>query len=130
MPLEIFAVVLTIAITIATSVPVGRYMARVFTGARTWLDPVCVPIERLVLRLSLVDPTESQDWKAYSISLLISNICMWLVTFAVVMLQDRLFLNPDGIPAMEPTQAFNTISSFVTNTDLQHYSGETGLSYL
>ena len=130
MGLEILAVVLTVAITIATSVPIGRYMARVFSGTRTWLDPVFVPIERLVLRLATVDPAEQQDWKAYAVSLLVSNVVMWLATFAVVMLQGRLFLNPDHIGAMEPTQAFNTISSFVTNTNLQHYSGETGLSYL
>ncbi len=127
---EILAVVLTVAITAATSVPIGRFMARVFSGATTWLDPVLVPIERLVLRLSFVDPDEEQDWKAYSVSLLVSNVCMWLATFAVVTLQGVLFLNPDGIAAMEPTLAFHTISSFTTNTNLQHYSGETGLSYL
>jgi K+-transporting ATPase ATPase A chain len=130
MTLEILAVILTIAITIATSIPVGRYMARVFSGQKTWLDPVFVPVERLVLRLSTVDPNEEQDWKAYAKSLLFSNVFMWLATFAVVMLQGVLFLNPDKIGKMEPTLAFNTISSFVTNTNLQHYSGETGLSYL
>jgi K+-transporting ATPase ATPase A chain len=127
---EILAVVLTVAILVATSIPVGRYMARVFTGERTWLDPVFLPIERLVLRLSLVDPREDQDWKAYSVSMLVSNLIMWLATFAIVTLQGVLFLNPDGIAAMEPTLAFNSISSFTTNTNLQHYSGETGLSYL
>ncbi len=62
-------------------------------------------------------------------SLLISNIVMWLATFAIVSLQNWLPLNPDGIASMEPTLSFNTISSFTTNTNLQHYSGETGLSY-
>jgi K+-transporting ATPase ATPase A chain len=127
---EVFAVVLTIAILIATSIPIGRYMARVFSGGKTWLDPVFVPVERLVLRLAMVDPNEEQDWKAYSRSLIVSNVFMWLATFAIVTLQARLFLNPDGIAGMEPTLAFNTISSFTTNTNLQHYSGESGLSYL
>ncbi len=130
MATEILAVVLTVAILIATSIPIGRYMARVFSGERTWLDSVLVPIERLVLRLSRVDPAEEQDWKAYSRSLIFSNVFMWLATFALVTLQGVLFLNPDGIAGMEPTLAFNTISSFTTNTNLQHYSGETGLSYL
>ena len=130
MATEILAVILTVAILIATSIPIGRYMARVFSGERTWLDPVLVPIERLVLRLSRVDPAEEQDWKAYSRSLIFSNVFMWLATFALVTLQGVLFLNPDGIAGMEPTLAFNTISSFTTNTNLQHYSGETGLSYL
>jgi K+-transporting ATPase ATPase A chain len=83
-----------------------------------------------VLRLVGVDPGESQDWKQYARSLLVSNVVMWLATFAVVTLQKRLPLNPDGVAGMEPTLAFNTISSFTTNTNLQHYSGETGLSSL
>ena len=129
MGIEILAVVVTIAFTVATSLPLGRYMFRVFTGAATKLDPLFVPIERLVLWLTGVNAREQQDWKQYSISLLTSNAIMWLATFAVVSLQRALPLNPDGIPAMEPTLAFNTISSFTTNTNLQHYSGETGLSY-
>jgi K+-transporting ATPase ATPase A chain len=126
---EYIAIAFTILFTIATSLVVGRYMFQVFSGGRTLLDPVLVPIERLVLRLTGVDPSAQQDWKAYSVSLLISNVFMWLATFAIVSLQRVLPLNPDGIANMEPTLAFNTISSFTTNTNLQHYSGETGLSY-
>jgi K+-transporting ATPase ATPase A chain len=128
--MEYAAVAFTILFTIATSLPLGRYMARVFKGETTFLDPVLGPIERLVLRLTGVDPAEEQDWKQYSRSLLVSNVFMWLATFAVVSLQKWLPLNPDKIDNMEPTLAFNTISSFTTNTNLQHYSGETGLSYL
>jgi len=130
MQTEYLAVAFTILFTIATSLPLGRYMARVFQGQRTLLDPVFLPIERLVLHLSGVNANESQDWKQYGRSLVISNVFMWLATFAVVTLQKWLPLNPDGIANMEPTLAFNTISSFTTNTNLQHYSGETGLSYL
>lgn len=126
---EYLAVAFTIALTIATSLFLGRYMYRVFTGRRTWLDPVLGPIERLVLRATGVDASAEQEWKAYARSLLISNVVMWLVTFAIVSLQHLLPLNPDGIGAMEPTLAFNTVSSFTTNTNLQHYGGETGLSY-
>src|SRR5262245_200323 len=130
MGIEYVAVAFTILFTIATSLPLGRYIARVFQGERTFLDPLLGPIERLVLRLTGVDPTESQDWRHYARSLLISNVVMWLATFAVVTLQKWLPLNPDGIGNMEPTLAFNSVSSFTTNTNLQHYSGETGLSYL
>ncbi|MGA7616133.1 MAG: potassium-transporting ATPase subunit KdpA [Thermoanaerobaculia bacterium] len=130
MGLEIVAVIVTIAILIATSIPVGLYMARVFSGRKTWLDPLFLPIERVALRLSMVDSDEEQDWKAYATSLVASNVFMWLATFAVVMLQGVLLLNPDKVASMEPTLAFNTISSFTSNTNLQHYSGETGLSYL
>jgi K+-transporting ATPase ATPase A chain len=126
---EYLAVGFTILFTIATSGLLGRYMYHVFSGRRTWLDPVLVPIERLVLRLTGVDQKQEQDWKQYSISLLVSNVFMWLATWTIVTLQQYLPLNPDGIANMEPTLAFNTISSFTTNTNLQHYSGETGLSY-
>ena len=129
MGLEYVAISFIILFTVVTSIPLGRYMARVFQGERTLLDPVLAPIERLVLRASRVDAGERQDWKQYSRSLLISNVVMWLATFAVVTLQKWLPINPDGIANMEPTLAFNTISSFTTNTNLQHYSGETGLSY-
>jgi K+-transporting ATPase ATPase A chain len=129
MATEYFAVGFTILITIATSLPLGLYMFKVFSGQRTPLDPVFVPIERLVLRLTGVDPNQQQDWKQYSLSLLLSNVFMWLATWTIVTLQQYLPLNPDGIKNMEPTLAFNTISSFTTNTNLQHYSGETGLSY-
>jgi K+-transporting ATPase ATPase A chain len=126
---EYMAVGVTILVTIATSLPLGQYMAKVFTGGRTRLDSVFLPIERLIFRLTGTDPKKGQDWKQYSVSLLMSNGVMWLATFAVVSLQKALPLNPDGIANMEPTLAFNTISSFTSNTDLQHYSGETGLSY-
>jgi K+-transporting ATPase ATPase A chain len=126
---EYAAVVFTILVAIATSVPLGHYMFKVFSGRRTLLDPLLVPIERLVLRLIGTDPAGQQDWKQYSLSILVSNVVMWLATFAIVSTQEWLPLNPDGIGNMEPTLAFNAISSFTTNTNLQHYSGETGLSY-
>jgi len=127
---EYIAVGFTILFTIGTSVLLGRYMYHVFTGQRTWLDPVLVPIERLVLRFAGVDTSKEQDWEQYSVSMLVSNVFMWLATWTLVTLQQYLPLNPDGISNMEPTLAFNSVSSFTTNTNLQHYSGETGLSYL
>ena len=129
MSTEYLAVAFTILVTIASSGLLGRYMFRVFTGQRTWLDPILCPIERLVLRGTGANPDEQQDWRAYSVSLLVSNMAMWMATWTVVTLQHRWPLNPDGVANMEPALAFNTISSFVTNTNLQHYSGETGLSY-
>ncbi len=130
MGIDYAAIAFTILFTIGTSLLLGRYMCKVFTDGGTLLDPVLVPIERLVLRVTGVDPSIQQDWKQYSVSLLVSNVVMWLATFAIVSVQKWLPLNPDGIANMEPTLAFNTISSFTTNTNLQHYSGETGLSYL
>lgn len=126
---EYLAVVFTVALVVTTSVPLGRYIARVFTGRRTLLDPVLRPIERLVLRVAGIDPSQEQTWQQYSRSLLISNVVMWLVAWAILTTQQYLPLNPDGIANMEPTLAFNTASSFTSNTNLQHYGGETGLSY-
>ena len=126
---EYLAVLFTVVLAVATSLPLGRYIARVFTGQRTLLDPVLLPVERLVLRATGVNPNEEQTWQHYSRSLLISNGVMWLATWTIITLQAHLPLNPDGIGAMEPTLAFNTISSFTSNTNLQHYGGETGLSY-
>jgi K+-transporting ATPase ATPase A chain len=128
--LECLAVAFTVLFAVLTSIPLGRYMARVFQSESTLLDPVFAPIERQVLRLTGVDPEEGQDWKQYSRSLLVSNVVMWLVGFAILSLQKWLPLNPDHVGNMEPTLAFNTIASFVTNTNLQHYRGETGLSLL
>ena len=91
---EYTAVGFTILFTIATSVLVGRYMFHVFTGRRTILDPLFVPIERLVLRLTGVDTTQEQDWKQYSVSLLVSNVFMWLATWMIVTLQQ--------VPAAQP----------------------------
>src|SRR4026208_2073122 len=103
MATEYIAVVVPILFTITTSTFVGRYMFRIFTAQRTWLDPILGPVERLVLRLTAVDPSEQQGWKQYSLSLVISNVCMWLATWTFLTLQQQLPLNPDGITNMEPT---------------------------
>ena len=97
---EYAAVGFTILFTIVTSVPLGHYMFKVFSGRKTLLDPLFVPIERLVLRLTGVDPDRQQTWKQYTLSLLVSNVFMWLLTFAIVSLQRVLPLNPDGIANM------------------------------
>ncbi len=124
------AVALLIVAAIGLSIPVGGYVALVFTGRPTWLDRVVGPLESLILRLSGVDVTRGQDWRQYATSLLVSNAVMWLAALAMFTAQGHLPFNPDAIPGMEPTLAFNTASSFTTNTNLQHYSGETGLSLL
>jgi K+-transporting ATPase ATPase A chain len=126
---EYLAVVFTVVVAGATSVPLGRYIAHVFTGRRTRFDTVLLPIEQLLLRVIGIDASQAQTWQQYSRSLLISNVVMWIAAWTILTLQQYLPLNPDGIPNMEPTLAFNTASSFASNTNLQHYSGETGLSY-
>ena len=125
---DLVAIAVTLGVTIASSVPIGHYVARVFQGQRTWLDPLCGPIERLLLSLLRLDVRQTQTWTGYTRSLLVSNAVMWLAALTTVTAQGWLPLNPDAIGGMTPSLAFNTASSFVTNTNLQHYSGETGLS--
>ncbi|MCC7343956.1 MAG: potassium-transporting ATPase subunit A [Deltaproteobacteria bacterium] len=70
-----------------------------------------------------------QGWKQYALSLLAFNVILFLVSFTLLALQQRLPINPDGKSALEGSLIFNTVASFVTNTNLQHYSGEVHLSY-
>lgn len=115
--------------TILLAVPLGRYIARVFKGEKTFLD-FLAPIENMIFKISGINPAAEMDWKQNLKALLTINL-VWFVWIMFVLLTQTWhpFWNPDNILSMEPTQAFNTAVSFVTNTNLQHYSGETGASY-
>jgi len=108
----------------------GRFYYNVMEGKRTFLTPVMGPVERICYRLSGVDPSIEQNWKTYTIALLAFNLAGFVVLFAILLLQGSLPLNPQGLPGMEWSLAFNTTMSFVTNTNWQSYSGEASLSYL
>jgi potassium-transporting ATPase potassium-binding subunit len=127
---EIIAVAFIFILTFALAIPLGTYIAKVFKNEKTWLDFLS-PIENLMFKLSGIDPKASMTWKESLAALLVIN-AIWLV-WAMVLLMTQSshpFWNPDSIGSMELTQAFNTAVSFMTNTNLQHYSGETGASYL
>jgi K+-transporting ATPase ATPase A chain len=117
------------AVLLALVFPVGRYMARVFTGGHTRLDRVLDPIDAFVYRMSGVDPTEQQRWQDYIKAMLITNGVMFLLLFVVLELQTVLPLNPDHQGFVNPFQAFNTAVSFITNTNWQSYGGESTLTY-
>lgn len=124
-------VVVTLLIALALVIPTGRYLYRVFGGGPAPLDRVFLPVERLLYRLIGVrNPDENMSWKTYAAALLASNAAMTIAMYAIFRFQGLLPGNPQAIGAMEPSLAFNTAISFITNTNLQHYSGETGLSYL
>ena len=110
--------------------PLGLYMRRVFSGERTFLDPVLGPVERLVYRLGGVDARREQDWKAYAASLLVFSVAGVLGVTAIERLQALLPLNPDRLPAVPPALAWSTAISFVTNTNWQAYAGEATMSHL
>jgi K+-transporting ATPase ATPase A chain len=108
----------------------GRFYYRVMEGQRTWLSPVLGPVERGCYRLAGVDHTVEQSWQKYTLALLAFNLAGFSLLFAILLLQGHLPLNPEKVPGMEWTQAFNTAVSFTTNTNWQSYSGEASLSYL
>jgi K+-transporting ATPase ATPase A chain len=121
----IYFVVLT-----ALAVPLGRFMARVFEGERTFLSPVLAPVETGFYRLAGVDPKREQHWVAYTLAMLLFNAAGFLLVYAIQRLQAFLPLNPQGMVAVPADLAFNTAVSFTTNTNWQNYGGESTLSYL
>ncbi len=117
-------------ILLGVTKPLGLYMRRVFSGEKTFLDPVLGRVERLVYRLGGVDSKKEQDWKAYAASLLVFSVLGVLGVYAVERLQALLPLNPDRLAAVPPALAWNTAISFVTNTNWQAYAGEATMSHL
>jgi K+-transporting ATPase ATPase A chain len=114
----------------AISVPLGLYMARVFSNERTFLDPVLSPIERLIYKVCGIDPGVEMGWAGYAISMLAFSLISMIFLYALQRLQYYLPLNPQGLAGVPPGLAFNTAASFTTNTNWQAYSGEQTLSYL
>jgi potassium-transporting ATPase potassium-binding subunit len=112
------------------TVPLGRFMAAVFAGERTWLDPVLRPIERFIYRLTRVDARHEMPWTEYGTSMLAFSLVSMLMLYALQRLQGVLPFNPQGLPGVAPDLAFNTAASFTTNTNWQSYVGETTMSYL
>lgn len=110
-------------------IPMGTYLYHITTGRKTFADPVFDRIDNGIYRICKID-RQGMNWKQYALSLLTTNAVMIFAGYLILRLQESLFLNPNGTGAMEPTLAFNTIISFMTNTNLQHYAGESGLSYL
>lgn len=110
-------------------IPMGTYLYHITTGRKTFANPVFDRIDNGIYRICKID-RQGMNWKQYAVSLLTTNAVMIFAGYLILRLQGSLFLNPNGTGAMEPTLAFNTIISFMTNTNLQHYAGESGLSYL
>jgi len=127
---EITGVVFIFISAVTLAIPLGRYIARVFAREKTWLDPVLSPLDNLFFRISGIDPAKEMNWKQNLGALLIINLVWFIMSMLILMNMSWLPLNPDGNPSMSADLAFNTTISFVSNTNLQHYSGESGLSYM
>jgi len=127
---EISGIIAMFAITLLLAWPLGKYMAKVYGNERTFADPFFNPLEKLIGRISGIDLHREQTWKQQLVSLLTMHVIWFLLAMAILMHQDWLPLNPDHNPAQSPHLAFNTAISFLVNCNLQHYSGESGVSYL
>ncbi|ESU28251.1 potassium-transporting ATPase subunit A [Flavobacterium limnosediminis JC2902] len=127
---EIIGIVAMFLITLGLSIPLGKYIAKVYTGQKTFLDPVFNPIEKLFYKISGIDATKEMNWKQHMFVLLTLNTIWFLLGMIILMCQGWLPLNPDNNPNMTADLAFNTAISFLVNCNLQHYSGETGVTYL
>ncbi len=127
---EILGIIFIFFGTLALAYPLGKYIAKVFAGEKTLLDPVFNPMEKIFFRLSGIDASKEMSWKQSMVALLVINAVWFLLGMLILMCQGWLPLNPDGNPSMSAHLAFNTTVSFVSNTNLQHYSGESGVSYL
>jgi K+-transporting ATPase ATPase A chain len=126
----ILQIVLYFAVLTALAIPLGAYMARVYSGERTPLDPILGPMERAIYKLCRIKPDQEQHWTAYAFACLMFSIVGLLVMYAVMRLQAILPLNPAGQAAVAPDLAFNTAVSFTTNTNWQNYGGESTMAYL
>ncbi|MBO0935108.1 potassium-transporting ATPase subunit KdpA [Fibrella sp. HMF5335] len=126
---ELTGVVVTYLITLLLAIPLGKLVGKIFRGEPNAFD-FMAPLERLIYRVGGIDPKLDMTWKQNLVALLTINAVWFVYAFFMLLFQDKLPLNPDGNGAMTPDLAFNTAISFMVNCDLQHYSGESGLTYL
>ncbi|REC47327.1 potassium-transporting ATPase subunit KdpA [Chryseobacterium pennipullorum] len=127
---EIFGVIAMFAITLVIGIFLGKYIANVYGYKKTFLDPVFRPVEKLIFTIAGINPARQMNWKQNMYAMLTINFVWFIIGFLLLLNQAWLPLNPDGNPNMSPDLAFNTTISFLVNCNLQHYSGETGVSYL
>ena len=121
---------LYVGVLLLITKPLGLYLLRVLDArGKTFLDPIMRPIERLTYKLLGVDPEQEHDWKRYTAAMLIFSFVTMLFTYAILRLQDVLWLNPQKMAAVSEHLSFNTAASFTTNTNWQDYGGESTLSY-
>ena len=125
---EILGVILQWVALVVLCYPLGRYIAKVYRGERTWLD-FMTPLERGIYKVCGINPDEDMDWKKFLKALLMVNLFWFFWGMVLLCCQSWLPLNPDGNANQTPDLAFNTCISFMVNCNLQHYSGESGLTY-
>ena len=130
MKTELPGIIVQFLLALFLSIPLGKYISQVFRGAPTWPDRLLNPLDRFIYKWAGIRSHESMNWKQHLVAMITINGLWIFLCMLVLMLQAFLPLNPDHNPGMSADLAFNTAISFVVNCDLQHYSGESGLSYL
>jgi potassium-transporting ATPase potassium-binding subunit len=123
-------IALVLALVLGCAIPLSKFIVGVYAGERSFLTSVLWPVERSLYRLAGIDPAREQDWFAYAIAMVVFSIAGFLSLHALQRLQSFLPLNPRGFDAVAPDLAFNTSTSFITNTNWQNYGGETTMSHL
>lgn len=127
---EILGIVVMFALTLVIGIFLGKYIAEVYGYKKTFWDKIFGPAENLIYKISGISPAQQMTWKQNMFAMLTINLVWFILGFFILLNQSWLPLNPDGNPDMSPDLAFNTAISFLVNCNLQHYSGETGVSYL
>lgn len=125
---EILGSILQIVAMVVLAYPLGRYIAKVYKGERTWSD-FMAPVEKWMFKICGINPAEDMHWKKFLVALLTVNVFWFFWGMILLVSQGWLPLNPDGNAGQSPDLAFNTCISFMVNCNLQHYSGESGLTY-
>ncbi|WP_133964749.1 potassium-transporting ATPase subunit KdpA [Eubacterium limosum] len=123
-------VALTLALFVIIIFPLGTYVYHIATNKKTFADPVFDRVDNAIYKVCGVDMDRQMNWKQYAVALVVTNAFMIFIGYIILRIQFLPVFNPNGIEGMEASLSFNTIISFMTNTNLQHYSGESGLSYL
>ncbi|HEX4086782.1 MAG TPA: potassium-transporting ATPase subunit KdpA, partial [Chthoniobacteraceae bacterium] len=127
--------IIYVAILTAITKPLGLFLMRVLDAdGKTFLDPIVKPFEKVTYAICGVNPRKEQNWKQYSVSMLVFSLVTALMTYFILRYQDKLpfqgLLNPQKMAGCTPDLSFNTAMSFLTNTNWQNYGGESTMSYL
>ncbi len=130
MSIEIIGVIAMFVFTVLLAIPLGKYIGRIYSGEKTLFDSIFNPLDKLFFKISGINPENEMTWQQSLVALLVINLVWFLLSMFILMNMSWLPLNPDGNPSMTADLAFNTTVSFISNTNLQHYSGESAVSYL
>ncbi len=127
--MEVIQIIIPLIIFVLIIIPLGRYVYNVLSGEKSFVDPLFNKIDNFIYKVTGIK-REEMTWKQYALAIIISNAIMCIFAYVILRIQSLHFLNPNNIKAMNPDLSFNTAVSFITNTNLQGYAGESGVSYL